>query len=270
MAGKPSYVAAAIQQPGNIVFLALGAGLALLVGGTAGAAMGLALAGLETLYLVIKSNSKSFHRKVLRKSGWGGVPVKELDKLADHLTTAGAERYRGFRREVNAVVDIIEGREQDEDPLLQGVLANLQQLSLSYLKMLLADHELARLSDSAEEEKLRQQLAALDEKIAAESDAHIMTTLQQNRDLLAQRLAARDGVHDKRKRIVAQLDLLDSSARLLRDRAGDVKSPADITSQVDLAVSNLNDARMLEGELDVILNDAPEIPFTLPRVRQGE
>ncbi len=264
MSKKINFAVEALKQPGNIVVLAVTGLIALVVGGTTGLVLAVIGAVGEGVYLALRSGSRGYRRKVLRRLGWGGeVRPKQLEELADGVTEAGAARYRVFRQQVNAVVELVESRGHEEDPLLAGVLANLQSMSLTYLKLLHADRELERLRATAKTEEVDGELAELDGKIA-QADPALRPTLEQNRALLAKRRDRVQSAADKRRRLAAQLDLMDSTVKLLRDQAGDMSAPADISAQVDNTLANMNDARTLQGELDdLLLETAP------PRVKQG-
>ncbi len=266
MAKKINFLVEALTRPGNLAFVVFAGVVSLIVGGTTGLVVAGIGAGFEGLYLALRSGSRSFRRQTLRRLGWGGeVLPAQLDRLADGISADGAERYQRFRRQVNAVVDAVEGRELEEDPLLAGVLANLQSMSLTYLQLLHSDRELERLA-AAPSEQVAAEIAELEAKLAQATDPTLRQTLEQNRALLIKRRDRTATAADKRRRLAAQLDLMDSTVNLLREQAAEMTQPADITAQVDAALGNMNDAHLLQGELNDLLLDRPPVA---PRVRQG-
>ena len=267
MSKKINFIMEALKQPGNIVFLSFAGLMTLVLWGPTGLVVASLSAVAEGIYLALRAGSRGFRRKALRRAGWGGeVTPKQLDEMADGITEAGAERYQSFRRQVNAVVDLVESRGQEEDPLMSGVLANLQSMSLTYLKLLHAVRELERLAQTSQTEPVDAELAELDAKIAQAAEPALRQMLEQNRALLAKRRDRAQSTGEKRRRIDAQLDLVDSTVKLLRDQAADMSAPADITNQIDATLANMSDARTLAGEMDDLLLD--QTPLS-QRERQG-
>ncbi|MHA1568657.1 MAG: hypothetical protein ACTSXZ_04240 [Alphaproteobacteria bacterium] len=270
MAKKINFFLAALKQPGNLVYLAFAGGLALLLGFKYGLILALGFGAIEAIYLLNRGRSKKFRRKILRKLGWGGeVTTKQLDQAADVISDTSVERYRLFRKHVNTVVDLADSRDMDDDPLIAGVLANLQTMSLSYLKLLLAEAELKRIITTTDPEKIKRQLADLEEKIQQAKDVTLVRTLEQNQELLTRRLKRYKTAADKKRNVSAQLDLMDSTVKLLREQAADFSSPADITAQVDVVLTNMHDARVLQGEVDHILIDETELASRVQKIPAG-
>ncbi len=265
MAGKINYTTEALKAPGNLIYVVLAGGLTLLTGSWF---VGAAVAAIEVAYLAARSGSRAFRRKVRRNLGWqSGVTPKLLAARVNTLDSARADRYQLFRRHVNDIVARAEQRGLDDDPLIGGVLANLQTLSASYLSLLSADRDLSEFAGATTAEQLRQEVVALDAKIAQGTDAATIMALEQNRDLLAKREQRYATIGERRTRIGAQLDLMDSTAKSLRDQLGELSSPTDIAPQVDLVLANMNDARLLTVELETSVAD--ELPASIASTQRS-
>jgi len=259
VADKINYTTEALKTPGNLIYVVLAGGLTLLTGSWI---VGAAAAVIEFAYLAARSGSRRFRRKVRRNLGWqSGVTPKQLAAHVSGLDNVRADRYQLFRRHVNDIVARAEQRELDEDPLIGGVLANLQTLSASYLSLLSADRDLSEFAGATTGEQLRQEIVALDAKIAQGTDAATIMALEQNRDLLAKRVQRYATIGERRARIGAQLDLMDSTVKSLGDQFGELSSPTDIAPQVDLVLANMNDARLLTVELETSAVD--ELPASV-------
>lgn len=267
MAAKINYTTEALKTPGNLIYLVLAGGLALLTGSWI---VGGVAAAIEFAYLAAQSGRRSFRRKVRRNLGWqSAVTPKMLAAQASRLNDERASRYQLYRKNVNAVVGRAEERGLDEDPLIGGVLANLQTLSASYLTLLQADRELAEFAGATNAEQLRREIAALDAKIDQGTDAPTIMALEQNRDLLAKRVQHCASIGKRRTRIGAQLDLMDATAKSLRDQFVELSSPTDIAPQVDLVLTNMNDARLLTVELETSYADELSSPAALTQRSKG-
>jgi len=266
VAAKINYTTEALKTPGNLIYIVLVGGLTLLTGSWI---VGALAATVEFAYLAAQSGRKRFRRKVRRNLGWqSGVTPKMLAEQVSLLNDERAGRYQLFRKDVNDIVTRAEQRGLDEDPLIGGVLANLQTLSASYLKLLAADRDLAEFAGATTGEQLRQEIAALDAKIAQGSDAPTIMALEQNRDRLAKRAQRYTTIGERRIRIDAQMDLMDSTAKSLRSQLTELTSPTDIAPQVDLVLTNMNDARLLTVELETAYAD--ELPASIAPAQRSK
>jgi len=254
---KPiNFTLAALLRPANLVLLISTAALSLVAGSVYPA---LAAALGEGLYLGFWPQRPEFRRALRRRKGWGsGITPGDLDRLADNLSETGARDYRNFRNQVNGVVDLVEARELDGDPLFEGVLANLQAMSLSFLKLLLVRQDLNTFVQTARPAELRGQLTEVEQQISMAPDAVLVKALEQNRDLLLRRLKRRDGAEEQDRNIAAQLDLMESTVRLVREQTASLSSPAVISNHVETVMANLNAALTFQESTGPVLADEPE------------
>ena len=255
----------------NLVFLGLGVGVSALFVSIWPVTV---VAGLSAVYTALLGKSKWFRRRIRHEYGWGGglITPQERERQASALSDNNAIKYIQLRKTYRKAC---ERAEEDfaQDPTITTILAKMETLSDTYLAFLLDSQRLANHVTDDKTSALKEELAALEQKLDAAEDAETREIRAQQIDMVKQRIAAFEDGGKTVKRITAQMELIEQSANYLHDGVMTMDKPLEIGTQVDNLMMNLTDARKTIGEIESLALTATPVQDDLPaalRQRQGQ
>ncbi|MCC6157057.1 MAG: DUF1641 domain-containing protein [Deltaproteobacteria bacterium] len=180
--------------------------------------------GLESAYIAT--------RLALEYSGRPLFQLRFLKKDARERYFRLIDRVQQIRRDFNNVGTL--------QTLLQGQLAQVDRMLAVFLELLILRSRIdAYIKDIRE--NYDQKIAEIKSKLPA-AEGEIRGILEQNLSIYEQRRAKYFEVMDKRAVIEGRLDTIENTLNLLGDYAMGMASPAAAQDQLDLLVTNIQDA----------------------------
>jgi hypothetical protein len=222
----------------------------------------LALIGLggTAMFTGILASSKRF-RTAVDAPLLMQAPVQD-DKLAllNRLDDAGRLRQAKLEKQCTELQKVLEtakaGREH-----INGVW----QLAGLHLKMLVARMSASAVSDSREDggKSLEDQLAELKKRLsAADIDADLKSALEDQQQILEQRLAMQTEAKRRLQVLDAELDRIREQIALIREQALLTSDPASISRSVDSLATFLNESGRWLKDQEEIFGDIGELSPT--------
>jgi len=132
--------------------------------------------------------------------------------------------------------------DQTSKPLLEGIIEKLSSFRLEYVRMLRGHFLLGNRDYPAVEQRLERELKRLEGSIAGEQSEQVRTTLNQNAEILRQRVTKVRQLNDLVRLIEARLRVVSDSLQLIQD---EVYSMTDVRG-----VSNVVDELLVKLEMN--------------------
>jgi hypothetical protein len=194
----------------------------------------------EVIYLLVRG-------AIDRSSGNPLAQVRRLPYGMRKRFLEMADKAAAIERDFNAA--------DAESKLLHHSLTQTKRLTLVFLELLLADHRIAVYLGNIK--------VNFDDKIVAlESEAEtasgqIKTLAEKNVEIFKKRREKYLQVIEKQQIIKGRLDTIENTLRLLGDMAVGIGQPEDTDSQIELLLTNVQDAEMFVGEIREVVSAMP-------------
>jgi len=132
--------------------------------------------------------------------------------------------------------------DQSSKPLLDGIIEKLSSFRLEYVRMLRGHFLLGSRDYPAVEHRLEREIKRLEQTRASEESEQVRTTLNQNAEILRQRVAKVRQLNELVRLIEARLQVVSDSLQLIQD---EVYSMTDVRG-----VSNVVDELLVKLEMN--------------------
>ena len=261
MADPHRYVKEIFFSKPNLVLLGLGALFALVAGSIA---LGAVVLGVEMASVYTLSKSDWYQRRVRNKKGWGGytLTVRQREKLSSALDESSANRYAAFRQKYRSICKRVEA-DLIDDPLVEAAVQKLETLSDAFLRLLGTQQRTDALIGEENTTQLAQQLEEAKRR-ADQADGQVKELRAQNAQILQDRIDQIDRAKENHGLIVEQLKVIEAGIDVLHDRIMVLDGITEIGSQVDLMLTNLQDAEQRALEMDSLVLSATPIDSSVP------
>lgn len=271
MPARTRFVKEAFFKIANLVLLGIGGAAALAAGSVV---FGGIVIGMELGYLTFLSRSLWFRRRVRERKGWGGglLTVSQREGLASKLDDAPAARYAALRKIYRKIGARVEQDYQDNS-LIEAAVQNLETLSDTFLKMLVARQQIEGFLSQADPKTLRGELdrlrAGSADQLEPSEDA-----LTSREAILVDRLESLEKAQAAMGHMRQQLEKIESSFQAAHDKIMSLTGRIELDSQIDLMLTNLEDAKTAVARMESLVLSAEPIDSSLPdalqsRVRSG-
>lgn len=267
MAKRRNFINEAFFKIPNLIFVGV-AGSAALV--TQSVIFGSIVAGIEIAYIVGVSQTKWFKKRIRDRKGWGGslITVKERAKYATGLTEQSANRYRAFREKYRLVSEKASA-DFPNNALIEASMQKLETLSDTYLKLLFSLERsqayLGKIDSKTLQDKMTREMKEIEG-----ADFQIKQMRMRNIDMLNKRLAKIEKGKENIKVMVAQIDMIEQSMEMMTDDMMTTEKISEVGTQIDLMMTNMEDANRIIGEMDSLVINAEPIDDTMPALLRAK
>ncbi len=249
-----NYIKEAFLRPGNLAALGVAGFCSIIAVGLGGWPLLVIPVAAEALYLRLRSRSAPFRIWVRKNKGLGGAlfDIELREKLAAELGGRNRLRYLRF---LNIYYDILEKTCDESAPewfLVEESLRKIEGMRDGYLRLLHAYHSSVELIRRTDDNDLRAEMDSERETIES-SEGEAREIREKTLDLMAQRLEHLEKVRGEVEVIRAQLEHMENTLTLLRDKAVTLEKPAQIDTHIELAVQNMSDAEIISGRMENLL-----------------
>ena len=200
--------------------------------------------GLEAAYLAI--------RATLDRSDNPHFLMRRLPGSSKRRFLNVARKSAAIERDFQAA--------DPQSQLLNHSLAQAKRLTRVFLDLLLMDHRMSRYINSIRE-NFDQKILQLKSKLPG-ATGRTKSQIEWNIEIYEKRREKYFEMEKKRKVIEGQLDVIENTLNLLADTALGLSSPGDSTEQVELLMTNMEDA-------EIFVNDIRELVPESSRIRGG-
>ncbi len=249
-----NYLKEAFLRPANLTALGVAAFCSVIAVGMGGWPLLIFPVAAEILYLRRRSRSPRFRIWVRKTKGLGGALMDNhaRDELTAQLDAQNRSRYRRFQKTYHDILEKTGNESAQQWFLVEESLRKIEGMRDGYLRLLHAYHRSVELLRRTDEKALRNEME--DEKRKLES-AHgeAAEIREKNLGLITERLEHLDKVKNEVEVIKAQLELMENTLALLRDKALTMEKPADIDTHLELAVQNMSDAEIFSDRMENLL-----------------
>ena len=257
MAG-PSYYKKAANEKANLIGVAAALGLSgffftpipLIIGAAA-----------EAIYFIFVPDSKWYRRLVDARYEKEVAARREAMKLEILRDLPSDDRTRFARLEGlrQRIFECLNDETEDVRSLMSPELRKLDYLLDSFLSFLAAyckyESHLRTISPADVDSELQR----LSNRLSRESDSGVKKVLQQNMDLLTKRKEILDTIATNMRQVSAQLDAIENTFELVNDRVVSMKSPEQISGELQTVVENVDMTASVIQETAPMLEEAQRI-----------
>jgi hypothetical protein len=208
-------------------------------------------AAYEIAWMGIVPASARFQRRVraARLATERAEGEASEEELAGGLDAASRGRYDQVARLCEKIEAQADAAEPAKRAILMLSLSKLGPLRKSFLRMLASLHALDEWLQVVDASALQRSLEKVEREIEA-SSPKVRKVKERNRDILKERLARFQRAHEDRELLVAQLDTVENTLKLIRDDLVTLDNPQSVSDQIDLAVSGVQEGERLFREIE--------------------
>lgn len=267
---EPSYLRLAFQNSANYMFLG-GAGAIALVGGDW--AVAVIAAGLEALWLMFAPDSRFLRRMFFDK-----MHAEELQRAADEkrrrlfawLPREEAERIRALEEKRDQIVRLANENEAIHTELLRDELAKVARLTASFVDLVVSARRYQEYLDGVDFDRLERDVRDLERRATAAAGAKgkqpggpgqeriegLAQLAQKNLAILMKRREKLAEIRDYVSQAKAQMELIENTFRLLADQIVTMRSPRELSGQLDELMDGVEAVRSTARETEALLEAA--------------
>jgi hypothetical protein len=252
------YLRYAVHNPYNYALLAgVGAAAAL----TGNAFLALAGLGLEVLWMAWAPSSTTLRRLWFDRAHAAALAAAEAEdrarKLAD-LPDEDKVRVGELTRLRDQILHLAGENRALTAELLQDELRKVEALSASFTELVLSSRRYRSYLDSVDLDGLERELSEQERRLAgkpagAKGGAELDDLARKNLAILQKRKAKLSEMHDYVSRAEAQMELVENTFRLLGDQILTMRSPAELSGQLDDLIDGVEAVRSTAREAEALL-----------------
>jgi hypothetical protein len=251
---RPPYAKYAFKNPYNLSLL-IGAGAA--AAATGNWWLALAGAGVEALWMLFAPDSK-----LLQKVAWDKRWAKEMDeaKKAEldakfkQLPESDAMRCLALREKQEQINKLATENPSFTVDLLSGELAKLDSLVRSFVELSLTCSRYQDYLKSVDIDEIERDLRRYQQIIdKAGNDVEKRTLAQKNMAVLMKRKDKYGEIRGYLSTARGQLELMENTFRLLADQIVTMRSPTELSGQLDELLDGVEAVRQTARETDKLL-----------------
>jgi len=249
---KPPYAKYAFKNPYNLAILGGFASAAVLTGNWW---LGLAGAGIEALWMLFAPDSK-----ILRKVWFDKIYVAEQDakKRAEleakwkSLPEADAMRCIALREKQEQIDKLAKENPAFAMELLSSELGKLDALSQSFIELSVTCARYQDYLESVDLDEIERDIRRYTQ-IADKSDGEKRTLAKKNLAVLEKRKEKYGEIRSYLSSARGQMELIENTFRLLADQIVTMRSPTELSGQLDDLLDGVEAVRQTTRETDKIL-----------------
>ena len=244
------YMSAACWNQYNIISLA---GLG---------AMGFFIPGLwyltvaaELAYLATVPSNERFQRLVRSEANRATLEeVASRDRdMMSKLAQRDKRRYLGLVEITEKIRAVAGTVDYSSRILVEQDIDKLDYLLRTFLRMLTALTRQREHLASVDKEQIRRDIRRLEKEMDT-AKPRIKAVKQRNAEILRQRMSRLDRVEEDQELIIANLDTIEATLKLIRDNVVSLNNPEGISDQIDSVVINMQENERLMESMSSFLD----------------
>ncbi|MCB1216473.1 hypothetical protein KDL44_03730 [bacterium] len=262
-----TYLKSAFRNQYNYIAMALFGGLGiivdpgwLLIGG-----------GMELLYLWLMASNPRFMRHVdslvedekalnyeaLRERLWNQIDLEQRDN------------YRALEQQAVRISSDELPRSLQDDPFFQENRRKVATLLANYLRMAVAVTRYNRYLDSADPQKITDNIERLERELG-EASERVVGIKKKNIEILQKRLDKLEKARSNLEYLTAQMETVEDTMHLVVDQITTQSDPKGSSMQIDNLLFNLQETELIAQEMESVLEleDGLDENYILPRERE--
>lgn len=164
---------------------------------------------------------------------------REQERIENQILAGLPETYKTDFRALQQLCAEIEKRaneletDQASRPLMDGIIEKLSSFRLEYIRMLRGHFLLGNRNYAQIQERLEAELKRLEKSAAAERSQQVRTTLDQNSQILQQRVTKAKQLSELVRLIEARLRVVSDSLQLIQDEVYSMTDVRGVSGVVD-------------------------------------
>ena len=251
----PSYYKHAFNEKANWFGMAAAVGLSAVLFTPVPLIVG---AAAEAIYLIFVPDSKWYRRRVDQIYEKEVAAKREAMKaqMLKELSDRDRSRFRrleGLRTQIFGAMN----RESESVRSIMGAeLRKLDYLLESYLSFLSAHARYERHLAQISPQQVEIEIQSIKSRLATETDESVKKVLSQNLELMNKRCEILQSVAKNARVVLAQLDAIENTFELINDRVVSMKSPEQISSELQAVVENVDMTAGVIEETAPLLEEA--------------
>ena len=254
----PSYYKHAINEKANLIGVGASLALACLLFTPIPVIVG---AAAEAMYLIFVPDSRWYRRIVDARYEKEVAARRQAmkEQILKELPSQDRARFARLEELRERIHEGMSKQGQDVRSLMSSELRKLDYLLDSFLSFLSAHARYeAHLRDIRPGE-VDAEIRQLTNRLSQETDDGVKKVLQQNLDLLNRRKEILDGVVKNMRVVAGQLDAIENTFELINDRVVSMKSPEQISADLQAVVENVDMTANVIEETAPLLEQAQKV-----------
>jgi hypothetical protein len=209
-------------------------------------------AGLELTYLYYMATNPRFIRNIdakLEDEKLLRIDVLR-DKLWPHIDTPLQQKYRELEAMTRRLRAEYEGLGSKADSMQEDNYRKIIMLLASYLKIARAVTRYRGYLSSVNPDQITKDIDRLKKQCEGISDERVLSVRKKNIDVLQKRLEKIDKAKANADYLVAQMEAIEDTMRLVVDQAITLSDPKGSNIQIDNLLTTLNDTELVSSEME--------------------
>lgn len=251
------YLSAAFWNQYNIITLSGVAAVGLFVPGL----WYLMMAG-ELLYLATVPSNERFQRMVRSEANRESLEqsTNRTKEMLSKLPQRDKRRYLALVEICEKIRAVAQTVDYSSRIIVEQDIDKLDYLLRNFLRMLTALNRQKGHLASVDKDEIKRDMRRL-EKEMNDASPRLKAIKKRNIEILKQRISRLDRVEEDQELIVANLDTIEATLKLIRDNVVSLNNPESISGQIDSVVVNMQENERLMESMSSFLDsqDVSEI-----------
>ncbi|MCB1219890.1 MAG: hypothetical protein H7A35_09925 [Planctomycetales bacterium] len=227
--------------------------------------------GLELLYLWMMASNPRFMRHVdsLIEDEKALNYEALRDKLWAQIELEQRDNYRALEQQAVRISADELPRNLQDDPFFQENRRKVATLLANYLRMAVAVTRYNRYLDSADPQKITENIERLQSELG-EASERVVGIKKKNIEVLQKRLDKLEKAKSNLEYLKAQMETIEDTMHLAVDQITTQSDPKGSSMQIDNLLFNLQETELIAQEMESVLEleDGLDESFNLPRERE--
>ena len=249
----PPYTRYAFWNPYNLSLLSGAASVSLLTGNWW---LGLVGAGAEAIWMLFAPDSEFLRRAWFdphHRAERERLNQAEQTRLISMLPNLQRQRVQTLLAKTQQIQQLSQNNQQMETALLQPELEKLKTLTDSYLQLMLSHWRYLEYAKTVDFAQLESDIRENERQAAKAPDEADRKLAQKNWAILLKRKQKLTEMKDLIRQTEGQMDLIENTFQLLGDQIVTMRSPRELSSQLDELIDGVEAVRSTARETDAVL-----------------